>query len=197
MELEYLKLFGSAISTAIIYFFKTHKPKKLSIRGGSKDLSQLEIISSLLAFDIKKRHPIVVESNIKVYLGRNLPYDQFLKLLDARNPLTAINLYLSSGKCIDFDGDFFAFANGYGSQRVRSFWVWSYAALYFFLMGFGVLSFMFAPELIDGKTPYFLFPLGLFSLVTVAFAVSMLDEGIKIKTAEKFIREIGKTPLNR
>lgn len=190
---EVIKLAG-AIITVLTYYLRSAREFPSIGRRKTKEHESLEFISSFLAFDVSRRHRVVVEHAFEIYLRRRLAFEEINALLRLANPLRAAKMYTKAGQHVSFNAELsqFEYQPSVATKRRRSLTHALNLGGYFFFSMAGVLLFMFAPELIGDARPLAYLPLGLVVLMLLFLSYLFLDDVTSLSVADRFLKEAQK-----
>jgi hypothetical protein len=126
--------FDSSTQEFLVLIFKYATPAILGVFGKSFDWShfipqrktyeeyRLEFISSFIAFDINKRHPLLVEQAFKIYFKIQINFEIIQLLLGFKNPTSAFLDYKKARQKIFLnDIGSLEFSKAYSTKFKRKF----------------------------------------------------------------------------
>lgn len=191
---EALKLAGAVISV-LIYYLRADRNFQPIGRRRAKEHESLEFISAFLAFDISRRHRLIVEHAFEIYLRKRLSFEEIQALLHLANPLRAAKMFTRVGQYVSLNSATrqFEYRSFVSTEMRRAFVHATNVICYFFFSIAGVLVFLFAPDLIGNKHPLGYLPLGFVALMLLFLSYLFLEDGTSFSVAERFLKETEKT----
>jgi hypothetical protein len=137
---------------------------------------------------------LVVEHAFEIYLRKRLSFEEIQALLRLANPLRAARMFAKVGQYVSFNSvtKQFEYRSSVSTKRQRAFVNAVNLAGYFFFSIAGVLTFLFAPEIIGNRNPFGYLPLGFVALMLLFLSYLFIDDGTSLSVAERFLMEAEK-----
>jgi hypothetical protein len=168
-------------------YFVQAPSRSVKKRRGAADF---EFLSSFLAFDVRSRHPIVVEAAFASQMGYRFGYRAITLLLKFPDPSRAFALYKRSGHTLRVDGGTFRYRPELSDEKKRKRAKSRSNASYFLVFAFGCVPMVFAQELILPHGTWLFGPAVLWLISWASIAIGQLNYSMQIEDAESLMAEM-------
>jgi len=190
------KFLGTIITAWIIQYSRNSDAlfSKDVVRRKSKAIDDYDFIASFLAIDLEKRKPLVIEQAFYTYFRRKYYFDEIQVALKFPSPMRAFDLIHFARGIISVDSEgHFNFKSQYSSDRQRLIAKICYFSTYVVALMTALLPVLYANIVIEYLGFYGYVPVIFLLIVMGSVALTMLDEGVSIRSAEKLIEEQSKS----
>jgi hypothetical protein len=188
------------VVTSIVTFMCKKWIGRMMDRGPSrsKEEETMEFLSRFLAFDIRKRSPIIVEQAFHFALRKSFSYIEILRLLEFQSPSYAIRLYSTARNFFELgiDKSSDTFKGRYERKSYRNWTVVVWGFFYFIFAVPGLYFLLFALQAsIDHNNVPIAFMALILGTMLVALAIVFLKWSMAIGILKAFLKEREKPAL--